>query len=749
MDFSKIKKHYIMIIAIMFVLVSLSDTTYSLFLKADSTANFTYNTGILDLQFTEDEQISLQNVFPIVDSEGMKTDAYTLKIKNIGSLPYIFDLKMLSNTEENIIDSKYIKFQVNNDKSHTLFQTNSVISSNNILYPNEEKVFNIRVWLDINTPNTELGKTFTAKIVTTGEAIYKTLDTSGANYPRISEEMIPVYYDEIEKNWKKADQSNTIENYSWYNYDEQIWANTVVIKDSDKQIYDITRNNDLKITSTKNNNGNYITSESSLDIGLSNYNYSAMSSIFRIKFNDLSQEKIYILSNSKLSYYYDTLTKKFYFQIGNNVVNSKEYELNKDAWYIIGYTYDSNKVTFYINGTQLSSGNITGSLSTNNGFKIGTNYNFQELSNFELGDIYIYKNSLSENIIKDNYGQTINVVYDNLLAGYNDFEPRTLKEYYLSQELGTSISLKDIVGFYVWIPRYKYRVWNVTGTPGVDSYDAYNKGIDIVFENDTESTGTIKCQNNICYSDDLMITKVTTKDNGKYYTHSAFTNGDNLLSGLWVSKYEISTNNSSCNDNNLYGCYSSNLPLEVKPSNLSWRFNSLSNFYQNIKQINSNYSIINNREWGAIAYLSHSNYGVCQNEKCNKITNNSTFISGNNLNDSTTLNMYGVFDLSGSASEFTMATYNNKINNTNFNSIKIENDDFDIYQDNTFILGDATKEISLISGSWDNNQNTFVDNDEYLFIRGGIGNSSNSGIFYYNKSTDNPNKNISTRIIIK
>ena len=111
--------------------------------------------------------------------------------------------------------------------------------------------------------------------------------------------------------------------------------------------------------------------------------------------------------------------------------------------------------------------------------------------------------------------------------------------------------------------------------------------------------------------------------------------------------------------------------------------------------------------------------------------------------------MYGVFDLSGSASEFTMATYNNKINNTNFNSIKIENDDFDIYQDNTFILGDATKEISLISGSWDNNQNTFVDNDEYLFIRGGIGNSGNSGIFYYNKTTDNPNKNISTRIIIK
>ena len=46
-DFISAKRHYIMAIAIMFVVVSLSGTTYSLFFKADSTGDFNYNTGNL------------------------------------------------------------------------------------------------------------------------------------------------------------------------------------------------------------------------------------------------------------------------------------------------------------------------------------------------------------------------------------------------------------------------------------------------------------------------------------------------------------------------------------------------------------------------------------------------------------------------------------------------------------------------------------------------------------------------------
>ena len=239
MDYIISKKHYILAIAIMFVVVSLSDTTYSLFLKADTTEDFNYNIGILDLQFIEDEQISLQNAFPILDSEGIETEAYTLTIKNTGTLPYLFDLKMLSNDDENSIDTKYIKYQVNDDKSNSLYNTSNTISSNVLIYPNEEKTFNIKIWLDINTPNAQLGKTFIAKLATSGQSIYKTLDNSGANHPIMTDEMIAVYYDESSNTWKKADKSNIVENYSWYDYDSKRWANAITLKSSNRQIYDI------------------------------------------------------------------------------------------------------------------------------------------------------------------------------------------------------------------------------------------------------------------------------------------------------------------------------------------------------------------------------------------------------------------------------------------------------------------------------------------------------------------------------
>ena len=41
-----------------------------------------------------------------------------------------------------------------------------------MIYPNEEKTFKVKVWLDINTPNSEMGKTFIAKIATTGNATH-------------------------------------------------------------------------------------------------------------------------------------------------------------------------------------------------------------------------------------------------------------------------------------------------------------------------------------------------------------------------------------------------------------------------------------------------------------------------------------------------------------------------------------------------------------------------------------------------
>lgn len=327
---------------------------------------------------------------------------------------------------------------------------------------------------------------------------------------------------------------------------------------------------------------------------------------------------------------------------------------------------------------------------------------------------------------------------------------------YNDRSSGTVVSQEDILGYYVWVPRFKYRLWNATATID-DTYDAYNKGIDIVFENRTESSGVINCQNNVCYSDELLLTKVTEQDNGKYYTHPAFSNNGEDLTGLWVSKYEVTTNSEKCNNDNIAGCTSTSLKIESIPGNAVWRNNYLSYFYQTIKKLDmdNNYHVIKNSEWGAITYLTHSKYGLCQNEKCNTIGTNKTYISGNDLDDSTTKNMYGIFDMSGSASEFVMANFadaNNNLTlaNTHFESTPLVNGDYDLYPKDTFILGDATKEISLSNGmSWYNSQANFINETSNWFIRGGNGATDNTGIFNYSQTTDAPSEYISTRIVAK
>ena len=737
--FIEAKKNYIMALAIFFVIVSLSGTTYSLFIKSDTTNTFNYNTGILDLEFTEDEQITLESAFPKYDSEGVKQTPYTLTIKNTGSLTYQFDLKMLSSDSDNVIDNKYIKVKVNDELPHTLFATNNVIASNLIIYPGQELTFKIYIWLDIDTPNNELGKKFIARVVSSGSAIYKTLDSSGANRPDLKDNMIPIYYDEVSKSWKKADSSNTNEIYRWYDYDKSMWANTVVLNDSHKQIYDLTRNNNLTIDNPKINNGNLIIDENYLDIGLSNYNYDKISTILRLKVNKITNDKIYFISNNKFSYYYDNQTHKFIYTDGYTIVSSSEYTISENTWYILGYTYDESTVKFYVNGNLISTATIYSTLNDNNTFKVGTDMTNSQISNLTVGDIYIYNTVLEEQSINNNYKTSINVIYDNLIAGYDEFTPMTIKEYYLSKPVGTKINNEDVNSYFVWIPRFKYKLWNATGENNIDTYNAYQIGIDIVFEKDNTSSGVIYCENLECYSDELKITKITQNDNGKYYTHPAFQNLDEELSGVWVSKYEVSNNNQT---------------IESKPNNEVWTNNYLSSFYQIIKKLGNNYSMIKNTEWGAITYLSHSKYGVCQNNNCQSITPNTTYISGNNLYDTTTGNIYGVYDMAGSATEFTMSNYTDNPNelsltNSNFQNTPISNNDYNLYYNNGFILGDATKELSLESGIWYNSANNFINSTNNWLARGGIAKNEFASIYSYNATTDITSEYITTRMIIK
>ena len=63
------------------------------------------------------------------------------------------------------------------------------------------------------------------------------IDQSGANAPELTNNMIPVYYDETDSTWKKADVKNSKEQHKWYDYDNKMWANAVTVTGTNRSTY--------------------------------------------------------------------------------------------------------------------------------------------------------------------------------------------------------------------------------------------------------------------------------------------------------------------------------------------------------------------------------------------------------------------------------------------------------------------------------------------------------------------------------
>ncbi len=253
------------------------------------------------------------------------------------------------------------------------------------------------------------------------------------------------------------------------------------------------------------------------------------------------------------------------------------------------------------------------------------------------------------------------------------------------KDVGTVVSSSDILGYFVWIPRYRYKLWNV-GSEITDSYNAYDNGIDIIFEN-----GVNKIDNVI--------------ENNNYITHPAF--GDNLR-GIWVSKYEISKSA------DLY---------KFIPGVESYRNDTLENYQIIGSDIasqyrlgkNANSHMINNLEWGATLYLSHSKYGVCSGDGCSKIDVNNSYVSSNNKQDTTTRNVYGVYDMAGASGEYVLGKSD---------------------------VGTATSEVVLQDDNTWYNGHGMVSDRDYI-IRGGL----DKGLFYFGDIAMDMTEN-STRIVI-
>ena len=354
-----------------------------------------------------------------------------------------------------------------------------------------------------------------------------------------------------------------------------------------------------------------------------------------------------------------------------------------------------------------------------------------------------------------------------------------------SYKVGDTIKEDDIQSYFVWIPKYKYKLWN-TGTASKKAHE-----IEIIFDTkDTTDVEGVSCK-----------TPMTSGDsgnckNGEYMTHSAFISMG--VNGFWVGKFETgytgatSTTAAQVNSNDTS-------KVIIKPNVYSWRSITVKNIFEtsyNYKR-DANSHMMKNIEWGAVAYLSHSKYGT--NKEVN-INNNSSYKTGysallstnqqtypgtygdsSTYNEpyntatgylaSTTGNISGIYDMAGGAHEYMASYISGKPGSSGFTTATLANYDakyFDVYNASSsinsyqyMILGDATGEMgpfkSYLDGdnnsrwhnSWYGDYSYFVDSSAPWFARGGVcSNGVLAGQFGFVRLTGGVGSDIGFRIVL-
>lgn len=307
---------------------------------------------------------------------------------------------------------------------------------------------------------------------------------------------------------------------------------------------------------------------------------------------------------------------------------------------------------------------------------------------------------------------------------------------------GTKVEEADINTMWVWIPRYNYTVFNYNADG--NTYKPI-KQIEIHFENTTTPEGTIYCNDDtsngtseVCYYKDKTIEKpieiegntysyggTASTVNGATYTHPAFCFGNRTidkdtgdvtcsgteLKGIWVGKFENSTDNSQKNNastltgtgaitilpdsetyigfiiyeayqairemelnNNPYGFY------QKESNNVEYsKVHEGSDGYAGTDQLNNDTNsldthMMKNSEWGAVTYLALSKYGIYNTKNggfnvktdlqatveiknysnaCNDVCKTGSI---SDKSQSTTGNYYGIYDMSGGVPELVMGS---------------------------------------------------------------------------------------------
>ncbi len=110
--------------------------------------------------------ITLSNVYPTKDEDGIKEQGYTFQVINSSNKEEItFYLQNTLEEQENSLNYKYIRYQVTKNNKIIVKPTN--IKENGILFTDNntnKSTYEIKMWIDYNSDNNVYGKNFSTKL---------------------------------------------------------------------------------------------------------------------------------------------------------------------------------------------------------------------------------------------------------------------------------------------------------------------------------------------------------------------------------------------------------------------------------------------------------------------------------------------------------------------------------------------------------------------------------------------------------
>ena len=175
------KQTQIIALSVFVMVIGILGVSYALFMKVDQSEEQTVQSGSLIIQLSayDGSTVITDNNTPIDDNEGLLSKGYSFSVTNNGTLPITYYIALYDNpddTSTNKVNYDYIKVSLDNGTPFTLGSITAkdsagryILKQDISLAPDKYDTHNIKIWLDEDTPESEIGKTISLKIYAYGE----------------------------------------------------------------------------------------------------------------------------------------------------------------------------------------------------------------------------------------------------------------------------------------------------------------------------------------------------------------------------------------------------------------------------------------------------------------------------------------------------------------------------------------------------------------------------------------------------